>query len=251
MFTKLAAHFPREAVSWRAQSVTKDGTKAMALAYIDARDVMRRLDEVVGPSNWSDSYIAMGNGTCICTLSIRLPNPANTASYEWVSKSDGAGSTDVEAEKGQLSDAFKRAAVKWGIGRYLDDMPAPWVPCETSEYNGKKQWKAWKGDPWSFVRSAPVEAATARVVPNDTNPGKSDPGGADDLAEKYKAWCDGERVKIETAEFDRQALADWDAANRKFFKNCEKHSPDALALLKTTIEMRHAALDAFNPIVGG
>ena len=249
MFDALAAPFPRDAVSWRAQSVTKAGDKAMALAYIDARDVMRRLDEVVGPNNWSDSYIAMGNGTCICTLSIRLPTPANTAVYEWVSKSDGAGATDVEAEKGQLSDAFKRAAVKWGIGRYLYDMPAPWVPCETTEYNGKKQWKRWTADPWSFVKNAPAEPA--RVVPNDTNPGKTDPGGADDLADKFKAWADGERAKIETAEFDREMLAQWDAANRKYFKKCEQHAPDALALLQITIEMRHAALDAFNPLVGG
>ncbi|BEV44795.1 Rad52/Rad22 family DNA repair protein [Afipia carboxidovorans] len=146
MFDKLAAEFPRDAVSWRAQSVTKDGSKAMALAYIDARDVMDRLDEVCGPGNWQDRYEFAGPKT-ICYLSIKIGD-------EWVTKADGAGDTAVEAEKGAISDAFKRAAVKWGVGRYLYALDAPWVPCECSEFNGKKQWRRWKADPWQFVKGA-------------------------------------------------------------------------------------------------
>jgi len=166
VFSQLSAPFPREAVSWRAQSVKKDGTAAMALAYIDARDVMNRLDEVAGPENWSDTYDVHPNVT-ICTLAIR------TADGGWVSKADGAGDTDVEAEKGRISDAFKRAAVRWGIGRYLYALSSPWVPCETSEYNGKKVWKSWKVDPWTMVRDAPggpmverLSAYRAKVVLN-------------------------------------------------------------------------------------
>jgi len=45
----------------------------------------------------------------------------------WVWKADGAGDSDVEAEKGALSDAFKRAAVRWGVGRYLYNLKSPWV----------------------------------------------------------------------------------------------------------------------------
>lgn len=142
-FQKLAAEFPRNAVSWRAQTVTKDGSKALALAYIDSRDVQDRLDEVVGPENWQDRYEVHGAKT-ICYLSLRIAD-------EWVTKADGAGDTAVEAEKGSLSDAFKRAAVKWGIGRYLYSLDAVWVPCEYAEYNGKKHWKRWTQDPWSMV----------------------------------------------------------------------------------------------------
>ena len=109
MFDKLAAEFPRDAISWRAQSVTNSGDKAMALAYIDARDVMERLDTVCGPNNWQDRYEFAGPKT-ICYLSIKIDG-------EWVTKADGAGDTAVEAEKGAISDAFKRAAVKWGVGR--------------------------------------------------------------------------------------------------------------------------------------
>jgi hypothetical protein len=154
----LAAEFPREAISWRAQSVTKDGNKAMALAYIDARDVMRRLDAVCGPENWKDSYVETPKGRVIATIEIWLGE-------RWVSKSDGAGDTDVEGEKGGISDAFKRAAVKWGIGRYLYDLDAPWVPCDSyeSEYQGKKKWvwKSWKQSPWNFIRGAANSNAPA------------------------------------------------------------------------------------------
>lgn len=121
-FNALAAPFPPASISWRVGSTNKDKTKGMALAYIDARDVMDRLDAVVGPSAWSNTYDTQGPRV-ICTLSIKVGD-------EWVAKSDGAGDTDVEAEKGALSDAFKRAAVKWGIGRYLYGIASPWVAIE-------------------------------------------------------------------------------------------------------------------------
>jgi len=132
----LAAPFPADAVSWRAQTLNQAGNSAMALAYIDARDVMRRLDEVCGPENWSDSYAETAKGRVIGTIAIRIGDA-------WVSKADGAGDTDVEGAKGGLSDAFKRAAVKWGVGRYLYDLDAVWAECETYERNGKKHWKKW------------------------------------------------------------------------------------------------------------
>ncbi len=118
-FEKLKAPFDPAKVSWRVGAVTKDGTKAMALAYVDARDVMERLDEVCTPAGWQDEYPEIGT-TTVCKISLKIDS-------EWVSKTDGAGTTDVEAEKGQLSDAFKRCAVKWGIGRYLYDIKSPWV----------------------------------------------------------------------------------------------------------------------------
>lgn len=118
----LSAPFPPASISWRVGSTTKDKSRGMALAYIDARDVMRRLDESVGPHNWKDEYHDCGK-RLICTIHIRCGD-------EWVGKSDGAGDSDVEPEKGGISDAFKRAAVKWGIGRYLYDLDSPWVELE-------------------------------------------------------------------------------------------------------------------------
>jgi hypothetical protein len=147
----LSAEFPQAAVSWRAQTLTKDGTKALALAYIDARDVMERLDAVCGPAGWQCDYPHAGSKT-VCRIGIKIGD-------EWVWKSNGAGDSDIEAEKGALSDAFKRAAVLWGIGRYLYAIPSPWVPCESYEKGGKHYWSKWSGNPWDFVRSSKPAAA--------------------------------------------------------------------------------------------
>lgn len=161
----LSAEFPREVVHWRSQTLTRNGEKAMALAYIDARDVMNRLDEAVGPDNWQDEYTSAG-GRTICRIGIRIGD-------EWVWKSDGAGDTDIEGQKGGISDAFKRAAVKWGIGRYLYGLPTPWVPCATYDRNGKAVFKEFTDDPWSYVRGrseapkTPVQDAPAPDVPAD------------------------------------------------------------------------------------
>lgn len=121
---KLKEPFAPEAISWRVGSTTADKKSGLALAYIDARDVMDRLDKVCGPENWKDEYPNLGS-TTVCCISIKIGD-------EWVYKTDGAGSTDVEAEKGQLSDAFKRCAVKWGVGRYLydDKYKSIWVEIE-------------------------------------------------------------------------------------------------------------------------
>jgi len=119
IFKELCAPFPPEAVSWRVGSTTQDKKRGMALAFIDARDVMQRLDDVVGPANWQCRY-PHANGKTVCEIGIKIGE-------EWIWKADGAGDTDVEKEKGALSDAFKRSAVRWGIGRYLYDLESPWV----------------------------------------------------------------------------------------------------------------------------
>jgi len=120
----LRAEFSPDEIHWRVGATSGDKTKGMALAYIDARNVMDRLDRVVGPGGWTEEYECVPPRV-ICTIKIRTP------SGEWLGKTDAAGDTQVEAEKGAFSDAFKRAAVKWGIGRYLYDLPSPWVVIET------------------------------------------------------------------------------------------------------------------------
>jgi hypothetical protein len=157
----LYAEFPRDMVTWRPQGPISKTGKVMALAYIDARDVMDRLDAVVGPANWSDDYHETPKGRVICTLSINIDGV-------WVRKADGAGETQVEGEKGAISDALKRAAVKWGIGRYLYDIDSPWVPCETYQGNdGKPRFKRFSADPWSLVRRKP---RVFELPPPDASP---------------------------------------------------------------------------------
>jgi len=127
IFESLAAPFVPDLISWRVGSMTKDKTKARALAYLDARDVMRRLDAVVGPARWQCRYVPMPNGTTCCEIGI-----FSEAHDAWIWKANGAGNTDIEGEKGGYSDAFKRAAVLWGIGQYLYDLDSPWV--KVNEY---------------------------------------------------------------------------------------------------------------------
>lgn len=122
-FEQLSKPFPPGDVEWRAGATNQDKTQAMALAYITSRAVMNRLDEVVGPDNWQDEYKAAPSGGVMCGISIRVNG-------EWVTKWDVGENTDFEAIKGGFSDAFKRAAVKWGIGRYLYSVDAVWVRCE-------------------------------------------------------------------------------------------------------------------------
>jgi hypothetical protein len=118
-FDALKAPFAPDDVRWRVGATNGDKSKGLALAYVDARLVMDRLDTVAGPTNWQATYSHAANKT-VCELSLRCGD-------EWVTKANGAGDSDIEGEKGALSDAFKRAAVLWGIGRYLYNLDSPWV----------------------------------------------------------------------------------------------------------------------------
>lgn len=129
LFDRLKAPFPPDRISWRVGSTTQDKKKGLAFGYIDARDVMERLDEVCGPENWQCSY-PHANGKTICSIGVRVEREGGAS--EWIYKADGAGDSDVEAEKGAMSDAFKRSAVRFGIGRYLYDIPATWVAIEAA-----------------------------------------------------------------------------------------------------------------------
>lgn len=128
LFDELCAPFAVEMIEWRVGSTSKDKTKCLPLCYIDARAVMDRLDTVCGADGWQCNYTPVGNGTMICNLGVRMPDGA------WLWKADGAGATDIEGEKGALSDALKRAAVRWGVGRYLYDIKSHWVPLTDSKY---------------------------------------------------------------------------------------------------------------------
>jgi hypothetical protein len=112
---QLKEPFNPSVIHWRVGATTQDKSKGIALAYIDARDAMKRLDDVCG-DGWQVEYPFEG----CCRIGIKIDG-------EWLWRSNGAGETDVEGEKGRYSDAFKRAAVLWGIGRYLYYLPNEWV----------------------------------------------------------------------------------------------------------------------------
>lgn len=104
---------------WRVQSFSKNKPLAQCVAYIDSRNVQELLDEVVWPENWQDKYYQVKD-TMLCSIGIKIGG-------EWVWKTDWGTETDIEWEKWELSDSFKRAAVKWGIGRFLYSMKIQFV----------------------------------------------------------------------------------------------------------------------------
>lgn len=126
----LSDPFPPEKISWRIGALNKDRTKGIALAYIDARDVMDRFDSVLSPLGWQNRYTHADTKT-ICEIGVYTGS-------EWIWKANGAGDTKVEAQKGATSDAFKRAAVLFGVGRYLYDIPTVWVAYDDKTRSIKK-----------------------------------------------------------------------------------------------------------------
>ncbi len=109
LFASLAAPFEPNEVKARS-------TAGRQLHYITARTVMNRLDSVLGPENWWDEYTPHENSV-LCRLTIRLPDGST------LTKSDAGGyagmSDSGDDDKSGYSDAFKRAAVKFGVARYL------------------------------------------------------------------------------------------------------------------------------------
>jgi hypothetical protein len=118
----LAAPFHPEEVRFKPGVVS--GNRALALAYVDARAIQDRLDEVLGVTGWQDEYECLPDGSVVCRLHLRL-------GAEWITKMDVGGQSEQPDEgdrrKAAFSDALKRAAVKFGIGRYLYRLPQLWV----------------------------------------------------------------------------------------------------------------------------
>lgn len=122
---RLRAPFETEDVEFRVQGrVSEQSGRAQVVAYVDARVVQDRLDQVVGPGNWSFDWepILIENGQVMLAK--------GTLTILGVSKSDIGSASNFEQSLGCVSHALKRAAVHWGIGRYLYALPATWVSVE-------------------------------------------------------------------------------------------------------------------------
>ncbi len=118
----LSAPFNPKDVKFKPQMVKNN--RALAMGYIDARLIQDRLDEVLGVENWQDRYDFLPDGSVVCRLRIKLGG-------HWITKMD-VGSPSEQPDSGDrvkaaVSDALKRAAVKFGIGRYLYRLPAVWA----------------------------------------------------------------------------------------------------------------------------
>lgn len=127
---QLRKHIPYH---WKIQGFTKSKDKAICVAYIDSRDAQNLLDEICWPENWSSEFYEV-KGKLFCRVGIYVNS-------QWVYKSDSGAldaSDDVDSEttsKWESSDAFKRACVQWGIGRFLYDMKIQWIDANVYQAN--------------------------------------------------------------------------------------------------------------------
>ncbi len=116
----LTAPLTTHEIEWRVQSQTKDGQKLIVVPYITNRCVMQRFDEQFGWANWQNEIKEIEGGF-LCTITVSMTG-GNV-----VKKTDGASRTDIEPVKGGISDAMKRCAVQFGLGRSLYDFPRVFV----------------------------------------------------------------------------------------------------------------------------
>jgi len=113
-----------EEIECRVGTVSKSGNGLSLLLYKTSRVDADILDETVGPENWQCEFYEC-KGTLFCKVGIDVDRADGL--HEWVWKSDAGSPSNMEAQKGEASDAFKRACFKWGIGRELYTAPFIWV----------------------------------------------------------------------------------------------------------------------------
>lgn len=239
MIDQLRAPFHPDDLEWRIGQVSRSGDKASVLAYLTSRAVMDRLDDVVGCGCWQNEYRPGPDGGIVCGIAIKIGDG-------WVWKWDGAENTNIEAVKGGLSDSFKRAAVKWGIGRYLYRLEARYMPIQDGwAPQGVRAVSAKKGNgQWGYVRIPDLPAwAMPRAEPTRRNAGKLTlpdvlmlMRGAETMGDIYMHEAAGEHldeharaVLAAFAHFKANALdglawdADMDDAERTLCREAKGH----------------------------
>jgi hypothetical protein len=163
IFALLAAPFAVDELAWRVdRSGVKDGKPwASVVAYINARTARKRLNEVMGQENWRIEY-GSGPGTgVLASLSIRVNG-------EWITKQDGADTSDIAATKGGISASFKRAAAVWGVGEYLYGIGGAWAEFDARGSHSSKvdgRWFKWH-PPQLAAQFLPEGGASARARPS-------------------------------------------------------------------------------------
>ncbi len=155
----LAAPFDPSEVKFKPQAVS--GNRALAVPFVDARVVQDRLDDVLGVMGWQDSYECLPDGAVLCRLRVRV-------GAEWITKEDVGGQSEQADEgdrrKAAFSDALKRAAVKFGVGRYL--------------YRFKPQWVDYDPHKRQFLKLPTLPAPTTLKLPTPEEQPTAKPRGA-------------------------------------------------------------------------
>ncbi|MFE7064207.1 Rad52/Rad22 family DNA repair protein [Sutcliffiella sp. NPDC057660] len=130
---KLKEPFSAQDIEWRVQRSFKNNNsmKAIVVPYVQNRAIMQRLDDIFGPFGWENDFKEIHSGV-LCGISIWVNG-------QKITKWDGADLTNIEATKGAISGSMKRAAVQFGIGRYLYNLTEVWVDVYSIRSNQKDE----------------------------------------------------------------------------------------------------------------
>ncbi|QIU89432.1 Rad52/Rad22 family DNA repair protein [Yokenella regensburgei] len=195
---KLDEPFASEDIEWRIQQAGKNnnGIWAKVLAYVTNRAIMKRLDETCGKAGWRNEYRDIpNNGGVECGISIKVYG-------EWITKWDAAENTQVEAVKGGRSGAMKRAAVQWGIGRYLYNLEEGFAVVSATRAHGFQYAKS--KEVGVFYWKAPALPAWAlpsgTVIQQEEQPRNDDhhedqsiqPNDADKILSEFSEYASSE-----------------------------------------------------------
>jgi hypothetical protein len=186
LLERLREPFPDTDIEWRVQRTLRRNSKwyAVVLPYVTSRAIMNRLDDVFGLTGWKNEFLQWGERGVKCRLWVKIGD-------EWLYREDGASFEDnkehIDQIKSTCSNALKRAAVQFGIGRYLYYLDETIVELKTrgknyvkiKEGNQEKYlyWDPPKLPNWALPKGDREESNTV-VVPkqnqNQQNPQQSD-----------------------------------------------------------------------------
>lgn len=207
----LKAPFPPGEEQYRAGPCWEQGGDRYTrpLAFIDARAVFDRLDEVVGPGNWSTDLERVAPGNYICRMTVLGVTRADVGM---------AGASESEAEKSGVSDAIKRVAVQFGVGRYLYAVELPPAKLERrgSDWALPRGWRPSAAAAEPGTNTVPFAApagnpATSkqigRIAKEMARVGWSDEAGRDHLARAFGKRSRRELTSSEASRFIDALLA--------------------------------------------
>jgi hypothetical protein len=251
LFERLAEPFPREEL--------KILPKAGGIFFITARQVMNRMDDVLGPENWWDDYSPVGrNKAVLCRLTIRLPDGS------LLTKSDAGGAAELKNQeddsKSPYSYALKRTAVKFGIARelYRDGVA-----------NLRFALDSVQGSPVSLLAAVAeslihsMESGTPAPVPHE--PMRATPQPADgrsliawafaasksygiDLVHKVRVWGNQHSLEPDPKTWDIRWVIDCHADMAKFLD--ERGLLDIPPEARSQMPVSSPAKDPLGPVPG-
>lgn len=231
---KLSAEFPKESLGVKVQSLSKDKTKAMLILYASHTDVMVRL-ELVDPA-WSSTVLHEWWEPASETYYVKMRLSLRGITRENVG--------DGREPKAAYSDALKRCAMLFGVGRVFYDSRPVWVPYDET----KDRYREWTvEDYYGTSQSKPVNSpnVTHQVSASTSSglavPSKS-PGEVEVPFGKNKGF------KIKDLRFDQieNDLSYWETRLQNEGKEPSGALKTYLEALGSYLKTSHPTMDQMN-----